>query len=76
MPLTGIGDSIENRTPKIKPYCGKLKFYASVQLRKENESYLKREFWVEDAFLSDGCFAYASGEADAQTIKKYTEGQG
>jgi hypothetical protein len=31
--------------------AGKLKSYATVQLRKENESYLKREFWVERAFF-------------------------
>ena len=37
---------------------------------------LKREFWKENTFWSDGYFVCSIGEANNDTIRKYIENQG
>lgn len=37
---------------------------------------LKRHFWKERTFWSDGYFAASTGEASTETIRKYIETQG
>lgn len=37
---------------------------------------LKKEFWKEHTFWSDGYFVCSIGEANPETIRKYIENQG
>jgi putative transposase len=64
--------------PKIsvKEVMRKLKSYTTVFLWKSYENYLRKEFWNEHTFWSDGYFACTTGEASSETIKKYIESQG
>ena len=39
-------------------------------------SFLKKEFWKEHTFWSDGYFVCSIGEANPDTIRKYIENQG
>ena len=38
--------------------------------------YIKRQFWVEKTFWSDGYFVCSVGNASADTIRKYIQEQG
>jgi putative transposase len=38
--------------------------------------YLKRQFWLEKTFWSDGYFVCSVGNASAETIRKYIQEQG
>jgi len=37
---------------------------------------LKKQFWKENTFWSDGYFVCSTGNANMETIKKYIEEQG
>lgn len=37
---------------------------------------LKKYFWVEKTFWSDGYFVCSTGQASTETIRKYIENQG
>ena len=37
---------------------------------------LKKQFWAEHTFWSDGYFVCSTGDASTETIKKYIESQG
>ena len=43
---------------------------------KRFHNLLRRNFWKEKTFWSDGYFACSVGEANPETIKKYIENQG
>ena len=42
----------------------------------QQHSFLKKEFWKEHTFWSDGYFVCSIGEANPDTIRKYIENQG
>ncbi|MBW9146583.1 IS200/IS605 family transposase [Clostridium sp. CM027] len=42
----------------------------------DNHIYLKKQFWKERTFWSDGYFACSIGNVSKSTIEKYIQGQG
>ena len=54
----------------------RLKQISTTQLWKMYEPQLKKHFWVEHTFWSDGYFVCSTGDASTDTIKKYIESQG
>lgn len=43
---------------------------------KNYEMYLKKHFWKEKTFWSDGYFVCSTGDASTQTIQEYIKNQG
>jgi len=64
--------------PRISPLAivRKLKQESTVQLWKKHEKDLKRYFWKERTFWSDGYFCWTTGNASQETIRHYIESQG
>jgi len=54
----------------------RLKLSSTKQLYINFKKDLKREFWKENTFWSDGYFVCSIGEANNDTIRKYIENQG
>lgn len=48
----------------------------NIEIWKKHKDYLKKCFWKEYTFWSDGYFVYSIGEANPKTIKKCIENQG
>lgn len=53
-----------------------LKSESTFLLWNRHYDYLRRQFWKEQTFWSDGYFASSIGEASEETIRKYIESQG
>ncbi len=64
--------------PRISPLAivRKLKQESTVRLWRVHERELKRPFWKERTFWSDGYFCCTIGNASQETIKKYIKTQG
>jgi putative transposase len=64
--------------PKVSPLmiarC--LKQKTTIWLWNNYESYLKKHFWKEHTFWSDGYFVCSTGDASTDTIAKYIANQG
>ena len=54
----------------------RLKQISTNQLWKTHGQQLKKQFWVEHTFWSDGYFVCSIGEANSNTIKQYILTQG
>jgi len=53
-----------------------LKSESTILLWKRHPDFLRKHFWKEQTFWSDGYFACSIGEASEETIRKYIETQG
>ena len=53
-----------------------LKAYTTFHIWKEYSAFLKKRFWKEKTFWSDGYFAASVGEVSEATLKEYIETQG
>ena len=53
-----------------------LKQVSTNRLWKEFQPMLRKHFWKEHSFWSDGYFVCSIGEANPDTIRKYIENQG
>lgn len=53
-----------------------IKQIATHRIYKKHREYLKKFFWKEDTFFSDGYFVCSTGDASTETIQKYIEEQG
>ena len=64
--------------PRISPLAivRKLKQELTFRLWKTYEGELKRHFWKERTFWSDGSFCCTIGNASQETIRHYIESQG
>ena len=64
--------------PRISPLAivRRLKQESTFQLWKMHESDLKRYFWKERTFWSDGYFCCTIGNASQETIRQYIASQG
>jgi putative transposase len=64
--------------PKISPLSivRKLKQQSTFRLWQMDETDLKREFWKERTFWSDGHFCCTIGNASQETIRSYIASQG
>lgn len=64
--------------PKISPLSivRRLKQESTIKLWKHHESCLRKHFWKEKTFWSDGYFCCTIGNASQEIIRKYIENQG
>ncbi len=53
-----------------------LKQMSTHRIYKKYKMVLKKHFWKENAFWSDGYFVCSTGNASTETIRKYIETQG
>ena len=53
-----------------------LKSISTFRIYKKYRVELKKHFWKENTFWSDGYFVCSTGDASTETIKKYIEQQG
>ena len=53
-----------------------LKSYTTYHIWKKYPNYLRKCFWKERTFWSDGYFIASIGEVSADTLKEYIENQG
>ena len=56
--------------------AGKLKQGSAIRVWKYYSLLLKKHFWKEHTFWSDGYFVCSIGRADPETIRRYIENQG
>lgn len=63
--------------PKISPLMivRVLKQQTTIRLWKRFESSLKKYFWKEKTFFTDGYFVSTIGEVSSETLKKYIQNQ-
>jgi putative transposase len=54
----------------------KIKIITTNRIWKKHEKLLKKHYWKENTFWSDGYFVCSIGEANSETIRKYIEEQG
>jgi len=55
---------------------GRIKQMSTVEIWKKHKEELKKSYWKENTFWSDGYFVCSTGDANMETIKKYIEEQG
>lgn len=67
-----------NSIPKLSPLqiVRKLKQETTIRLWKLYPKLLRKHFWKENTFWSNGYFICSTGDASAETIRKYIENQG
>ena len=53
-----------------------LKSISTFRIYKKHFALLKKHFWNENTFWSDGYFVCSTGDASTDTIRKYIEEQG
>ena len=63
--------------PTFSPYSivHKIKIISTFRIWKKYENFLKKYYWKERTFWSDGYFVCSIGEANSETIRKYIEEQ-
>jgi len=54
----------------------RIKQISTNRIWKQYSGQLKKHFWAENTFWSDGYFVCSTGDANMETIKKYIEEQG
>jgi putative transposase len=54
----------------------RLKQMTTIRLWTMHSQHLKRHFWLEKTFWSDGYFACSTGDASIETIRQYIQNQG
>ena len=67
-----------NITPafSISSIVNRLKAISTNRVWKRHANFLKKHFWKENIFWSNGYFVCSIGEANPETIRKYIENQG
>lgn len=54
----------------------RIKQISTIEIWKKHQEELKKNYWKENTFWSDGYFVCSTGDANMETIKKYIEEQG
>ena len=54
----------------------RIKQMSTIKIWQKHSDALKKQFWKENTFWSDGYFVCSTGNANMETIKKYIEEQG
>lgn len=64
--------------PKLSPLMivRILKQQSTIEIWRMHSKELKRHYWVENTFWTDGYFASTIGEVSSKTLKHYIENQG
>ncbi len=65
-------------SPYFSPFeiAHQLKQISTFRIYKIHRIELKKHFWKENTFWSDGYFVCSTGNASTETIRKYIESQG
>ncbi len=63
-------------TTSAASVASRLKQMSTHRIWKKHGELLKKHFWKEHTFWSDGYFVCSTGDACLETIKKYIEEQG
>lgn len=65
-------------SPSFSPFeiAHQLKQISTHRIYKKHKIELKKSFWKENIFWSDGYFVCSTGDASTETIRKYIETQG
>jgi putative transposase len=63
-------------TTSAASVCSRLKQMSTHRIWEIHGEELKKNFWKEHTFWSDGYFVCSTGDASMETIKKYIEEQG
>jgi putative transposase len=65
-------------SPAFSPFeiAHQLKQISTHRIYKKYRTELKKYFWKENTFWSDGYFVCSTGDASTDTIRKYIETQG
>jgi putative transposase len=53
-----------------------IKQISTFRIYKKYKDFLKKHFWKENTFFSDGYFVCSTGDASTDTIQKYIDEQG
>lgn len=64
--------------PKLSPLMivRILKQQSTIEIWRMHSKELKRHYWFENAFWTDGYFASTIGEVSSKTLRHYIENQG
>lgn len=64
--------------PTFSPFgiVHKIKTISTFRMWKKHAEVLKKYYWKENTFWSDGYFVCSIGEANSETIRRYIEEQG
>ena len=64
--------------PKISPLqiVRVLKQQSTIQMWRRYASELKKQYWKENTFWTDGYFCSTIGEVSSETLKRYIQNQG
>ena len=54
----------------------RIKQLSCFRIYQKHRPFLKKHFWKENTFWSDGYFVCSTGNASTETIRKYIEEQG
>ena len=54
----------------------RIKQMSTTEIWKKHKEELKKSYWKENTFWSDGYFVCSTGDANMKSIKKYIEEQG
>jgi putative transposase len=67
-----------NPTQSILEIIRSLKQMSTYRIWRQNSNhvYLKKQFWLENTFWSDGYFACSIGNVSKEIIEKYIQNQG
>jgi putative transposase len=63
-------------TYSISSIVNRLKAISTFYIWRLHKDFLRKHFWKEKTFWSDGYFVSSIGEANPDTIRKYIENQG
>jgi putative transposase len=64
--------------PKVSAFevAHQIKQISTFRIYKKHKNFLKKHFWKENTFFSDGYFVCSTGDASTDTIQKYIDEQG
>jgi putative transposase len=60
----------------ISSIVNHIKSITTHRIWENHSAYLKKHFWKEKTFWSDGYFVCSAGEANPETIRNYIANQG
>ena len=63
-------------TARLSDLVRTLKSYTTFHIWRLHETFLRKHFWKERTFWSDGYFICSIGNVSEETLKKYIEEQG
>ena len=63
-------------TMSISKIVNLMKSYTTYHIWKRYPQYLRKQFWKEHTFWTDGCFACSVGNVSEEMLKRYIEKQG